>query len=545
MDSNEQTVQNQTSNSSSVSASTVQMSIKDKLLVELKRLDSLTIEDAAFIDALDNLSKILTTANPRDVQQACQELDLTNLFHCVNSLPDEKIFEEHLRTFGRFLESLSINEMFSKYFDCILQGLNAKNIVVLEIWLKKIVKPLFSSEGLLKNTLPKTEINRIIKFVIRLLLCRNTSISCTSHDILTYAAKSLREEFFTDEVLDTFKKTKDHEFSSEKDRDEFMIRFYSVFVEIASISPVLLDIVKNNGYFDKMLEYSKAKLEMDTLIAFNIIKLYTDLASTTYGLEYIENSTPILSFITKKILDFDDFNSIEAMVFPGYVNFFIKVAQLNSDVLKQYSPVMDKLIQYCKEENTPDDLKILTIESVAFLCNKTEYKLYFADKMKIFLDRIAAIINGCKMDWKERTLLALNEIFEVNGADPESKATILTEQWYQYLNSLNCGLERFIILAQEPFLEVRIPSINFIRILATTIWGQKVLAQQKGFLDYLLNRSTESTKEGREAKFAVVRELVVSPFIRLSFQPEEHLRIRAYFKNGAIYKEANVAMESS
>lgn len=543
MDSNQQNNNpTQTSNSSS---SLGQISIKDKLLMELKRLDSLSIEDEAFTDALDNLSKMLTTANPRDVQQACQELDLTNLFVRVNSLPNEKLFEDHLRTFGRFLESLSINEMYTKYFECILQGLNASNIVVLEIWLKKIVKPLFSSEGLLKNTLSLPEINRIIKFVIRLLLCRNTSISCTSHDILTNAARSLRQEFFTNEVHDTFNKTKDHKFSSEKDRDEFMIRFYSVFVEIASISPVLLDIVINNGYFDKMIEYSKEKLETDSLIAFNIIKLYTDLASTTYGLEYIENSTSILSFITKKILDFNDFKSLDAMIFPGYVNFFVKVAQLNDNVLRQYPEVMEKLIDYCKEESTPDDFKILSIESISFLCNKTEYKLYFADKMQIFLDRIVAIINGCKMDWKQRTLMALNEIFEINGADPESKATALTEQWYNYLNSLNCGLERFMVLVQEPFLEVRIPSINFIRILATTIWGQKVLAQQKGFLDYLLNRSTETTKEGREAKYAVVRELVLSPFIRFSFQPEEHLRIRSYFKNGAIYKEANVAMESS
>lgn len=522
--------------------------IREKLTDRIQQLESGDNQD--FGEILADVNALLISANHRDVQQVTNQMNLARLFDRFNALSvkDELFTEELLRVFGMFLESLPINDIFVKYNDQILQGLQSSNATIIDMWVQKVVKPLFTNEGLLKN-ISKSSVNivPILTAVIELLPSQSTSIASASHDICVITAKIFRQEFFSPQILDCLKRLKTRHFQTEKDAEQFMIRFYELIVDIAASSQLLLDMLEANGLLMEMIENSQQKIDRDPLVALNIIKLLTDLASKPHGLEFVKNSTTLLPLIAKKIDNINEEDMLESLILPGCINFFVRIAQTNMSILlNEYPQVLNKLTEYCRQQRAGNtELQLLAIESAAFLCQQSKGKSSLADRMPIFLDTIIMMINGGHNDLKSRAISALNGIMQINGGDPGNKATELTQTWYDHLDSSGCGLDRFMKLVLEPFIDVRISAINFIRILSTSLWGQKLLSEYSGFLDYLLDRSTETCKQGREAKFEIVCELAMSPFIRLSFPPESVLRIRGYLKDGPINKEVNVAFESS
>jgi hypothetical protein len=58
-------------------------------------------------------------------------------------------------------------------------------------------------------------------------------------------------------------------------------------------------------------------------------------------------------------------------------------------------------------------------------------------------------------------------------------------------------IELLISLAQQPLEEMRVSVFAVLESIATHEWGQRELTQSTKFLDYILNRTTESTHDGK------------------------------------------------
>jgi 26S proteasome non-ATPase regulatory subunit 5 len=67
-------------------------------------------------------------------------------------------------------------------------------------------------------------------------------------------------------------------------------------------------------------------------------------------------------------------------------------------------------------------------------------------------------------------------------------------------------IELLISLAQQPLEEMRVSVFSVLESIATHGWGQRELTQSKKFLDYILNRTTETTHAGK------VKYLQISSF---------------------------------
>lgn len=63
-----------------------------------------------------------------------------------------------------------------------------------------------------------------------------------------------------------------------------------------------------------------------------------------------------------------------------------------------------------------------------------------------------------------------------------------------------------------------------------------------GFLEYLLDRKTETDKTGKELKYEFIAELVHSPFSKEVFDKPIHLRLREYEREGPFYVQAEAAV---
>lgn len=108
-------------------------------------------------------------------------------------------------------------------------------------------------------------------------------------------------------------------------------------------------------------------------------------------------------------------------------------------------------------------------------------------------------------------------------------------------------MEMVMSLVKQPFTELRSAGMDLIRVISNQPWGQTTLNNHPGFFEYLLDRSTEKTKEGKEGKWDIVKTLVESPSAQEIFGNVYFVRLREYMNEGAFYTrvEAAVAFESA
>ncbi|KAH9397785.1 26S proteasome non-ATPase regulatory subunit 5 [Tyrophagus putrescentiae] len=475
---------------------------------------------------------------------------------------------ELLDVMSMLLEALNGGEVLVKYYDHVVDGLDGalRPLQIVDLWLKKLVRPVFSSEGQLKVVVNSSvNINGLLRSTVRLLAAEDTGVAAAAHDISVVAAKAFRQNFFSPVLIEELRKLKDYKGSysadqaSQKrlknlktvDRETVQIRLYEPAAARYDERPM--------ACCPELVADFEAKLSVDPLVALNMLKLMTDLASTPHTIAYLRTSTSVLQSVAKRLeLKKDGRGEGEediwdALILPGCINFFIRLAEFDLSVLEdsKYGDLLEaRLLAMLSPNSSSTESLVLAVDSVAYLCRKNAGKRFVGEQKPVLgtaaLDRIAAIITGVgATELKARALSALASMLELtDDSDPGSKAAQLTERWYQQVDQAGAGLPKLMAILAEPLPELRLPALNLLRVLATTAWGQQALVTgaQGGptaFLDYLLDRRTETTAEGREAKYAVVRELVMSPFVRLSFPPEALLRLRAYYKAGAFAREAD------
>ena len=119
----------------------------------------------------------------------------------------------------------------------------------------------------------------------------------------------------------------------------------------------------------------------------------------------------------------------------------------------------------------------------------------------------------------------------------------LTERWF--ISSTSDAFPCVWTVAQQPFPDLRLPAFHLLETVAALPWGQRVMNTTPGFKEYVLDRSTEHSKEGKERKFELVQALAVSPTsVEILGQPYV-VHLREYVNQGPFYvaAQSEVAME--
>ena len=134
-------------------------------------------------------------------------------------------------------------------------------------------------------------------------------------------------------------------------------------------------------------------------------------------------------------------------------------------------------------------------------------------------------------------------IISLKVSEQTSETSQLSEKWFHHLdpNMLNI----VVGIAKQPFPELRLSSHSVLKVLSALPWGQKKMSEFPGFNEYLLDRSTEKTKEGKESKFQIVKSLAESPTTLNIFGQPYYVKLKAYFLQGPLYvqTETQVAYE--
>lgn len=157
-------------------------------------------------------------------------------------------------------------------------------------------------------------------------------------------------------------------------------------------------------------------------------------------------------------------------------------------------------------------------------CMSTELHLLLQHKhiCKLWLD----LARSTKMPLKVNCLHAVSRILteptRVNRPDgqiPDENAHIwgLNERLFQALGEhhRHSTIALLMEMLRQPWEEIRTAVYTLFRAVGAqnNDWGMRGFLSYGGFFEFLMDRTTEPTKETREWKFAVVDAIVSSPYL--------------------------------
>jgi 26S proteasome non-ATPase regulatory subunit 5 len=165
--------------------------------------------------------------------------------------------------------------------------------------------------------------------------------------------------------------------------------------------------------------------------------------------------------------------------------------------------------------------------------------------MKMVLKKIGVIIKDAPSHVRVKSLGAINDLLKVKVEEQTNEMSNLTESWFQSIGPQ--PMDQMMTLSTQPFTDLRYSAFTIYHTMALQAWGQQTMNNYPGFKEYLLNRSTENEKVGKEMKYKIVQTLVESPTAAAVFGQPYFMKLREYHREGAFYLrvQAEVAMEGA
>lgn len=308
---------------------------------------------------------------------------------------------------------------------------------------------------------------------------------------------------------------------------EDKIRQYEAVVELANREKEgLLDESSINTIKELIQDIHSRD---DPIYHVNCLQLVADLACSNRGLALLEKEN-----VPQKLIDI--LNLADPIVVPHALKFFYRVHP--TDLETKYPKVLDKICDFCQSDDR--QLVDYAVDLIAAIgrggFRARQVLIRHPEFKKKCLSRLGSTISCADSFLKGRTLKCIEDLLELHEDDPIEEASALSEELYHSIITGEQRMtEQLFSLCKVPFMEVRINAMLVVAAIAIQEWGQKELAAQPEFLKWMLNRSTEICKEGKEAKFEILKTIVKSKTASRYFKGEDFLKLRADFKNGPFH----------
>lgn len=267
----------------------------------------------------------------------------------------------------------------------------------------------------------------------------------------------------------------------------------------------------------------------DPIYQVNCLQLIADLACSNRGLAFLEKEN-----VPEKLIDI--LNQADPIIVPHALKFFYRVHP--TDLENKYPKVLDKICDFCQSDDR--QLVDYAVDLIAAIgrggFRARQVLIRHPEFKRKCLSRLGSTIACSDTFLKGRTLKCIEDLLELHEDDPKEESSSLSEEIY---HSIIEGEQKMtgqlFALCKVPFMEVRINAMLVVAAIAIQEWGQKELAAHPEFLKWILNRSTEVCKEGKEAKFEILKTIVKSRTASRYFKGEDYLKMRADFKNGPFH----------
>lgn len=319
------------------------------------------------------------------------------------------------------------------------------------------------------------------------------------------------------------------------------MRVFELMIELACLSNTLLSLVDRAGYLKELMQQVQ---ENDVLVQLNALQLICSLSSTNSGVDYLHRNGH-LNWLQTMISPSEPQSFGSNFLTSAIITIFGNVGRIDPMLIEsEYKDLIEKLLALCED----DDLVVTVVAVLSNIAKSYKGKKVLSKTnnfVSVCMSRIAFIIEKDINGKRVEIIHCLDEMLQPSDETDEEEEHI-TEQWFRHLDKDRKITKLLIDFSQRPFPDVRIAALNLIHTLTCHMWGQKLLSEEAAFLKSLLDRSKGMDKEGKEARYQIVKELCTSPFTSRIFKSEDILLLRKFYKEGPFHveRETMVSFES-
>jgi len=238
----------------------------------------------------------------------------------------------------------------------------------------------------------------------------------------------------------------------------------------------------------------------DILEKLNIIELFDEVCKSLQGVKYLEKTGTI-----NKLLETIKNPEEDALVINKIIRFLGSVSSRGDIYFSTLfqAPFIDVICQILAgEENDTLEACIATIGGIC--STDVGLRSILSNEKKKLLDAFLENIKASDTVLMVSTFYSLSAIF---GRTTESCKNELHELFLKISQdppTAQLLLDNF----NSPFIELRYSVFAFITSVLKHSWGVKELLEYPGFLEFIMDRSTEKTKQGKEWKYAIAEQIV-------------------------------------
>ncbi|XP_043190894.1 26S proteasome non-ATPase regulatory subunit 5-like [Amphibalanus amphitrite] len=481
---------------------------------------------------LDELKNVLSTLRIDHIQNAGGELDLRILFDCLNSSSKEQV-ETSSDVLGRLLAALPATVNIQRYPTELDRALNHPTEAVKLLVLKQAERCI-TDENALKIL---KQHSGFLKNIISCIGCAESAPAAAAVRVVTSLARHGHQEallVLSPPLLDQLRQTM-------ATSDVVRYRGYEVAVSVACSSREGMKLVTDVGLLPALVQEAFGQ---DILVQLNALELLTTLSQSDHGFDHLESEG--VTQRLEKLVTAPDEHPLHDYILPGVMKFFGQVGHDRPQhVLSRYPGFARAALAMVGHQELSRCLAALdTVACLGMTAAGKRALSTLEPAMTDCVTEIGRLAQNAPTELRVRALDTLTQLLQVKAADLTDDLLTLTRTWFSAVAPQ--PLDMIWSVARQPFLDLRLGALRLLAVVAALDWGQQMMVQRAGFVEYLLDRSTESSKEGRDAKYALVAALVTS---RGAAQlPADLLsQLTTYHEQGAFYVRAQteVALEES
>ncbi|KAM3967186.1 26S proteasome non-ATPase regulatory subunit 5 [Aphomia sociella] len=470
--------------------------------------------------ALNDIKNLLLLKPAGEAASTLRDVGIAKLIQCLN-VSDKSHVDLTCEVLKICFDKFEIGDVVKTYTGHIMYLLRHEKTCVRRLAIEEISKCVILDSGLLP--VPQY----IDVFVAVAQLVSDQDITVANKAVLI--TSNLPFEAYT-KVLEEMKIALEYNASSK-------CNAFEVVVNISCKSYELFKLCADMGYLNYMILELKSN---DVLYQVNILELLSRLAVKPQGINYlIKNGA--LKEIAELIADLPN-NPLGSLLTPGYMKFFGSIAhQYPKEIFDKYPSLLDLLFDAF--DSGDQTLLLVALDTLGFIGITIEGKLCLASlgsKYTQAVEKVAQLIRNSVTEIKIRALHCFASLISVDK-DPNTpisgpidhRVTLMTREWFRCLSVQPSPMKFVFDTCKNPFADLRLAAFSLLDAACQHQWGEELVARVGGFIEYLLDRYVDYTKEAKEAKYDVIKKLANSP----AFDEDTITRIQTYVQEGPFYSE--------
>lgn len=279
----------------------------------------------------------------------------------------------------------------------------------------------------------------------------------------------------------------------------------------------------------------------DVLVQLNCVELLVLLTGSLGGYQFVVNHQIVAKL--HSLLSMDQY-PLAMMFVPGALKFFGCISRLEgSDVESmclQYPGFLHTLLEaiHHPEQDTTWGIAVDTFGVLgSFLPGRKALKMS-GSQLDEALKLLGRLIREGRSEVRVRSMHTLNTILSCPDDDQETRV------WLNVV-LLHPGVT-LLSIARQPFPDLHMEALGVVLTMVQKQWGQQEMKVVPGFVEYLLDRRTETERLGKQLKYDILHALVSSGTAEKEFGSSVFVKFRKYDREGPFFAgETMVAFEES